>query len=37
MDPYRIPFAPGAGSCIPELAGRDANFIMADGEMPGNR
>jgi len=24
MDPYRNPFAPGAGSRPPELAGRDA-------------
>lgn len=29
MDPYRNPFAPGAGSRPPELAGRDAILEMA--------
>jgi hypothetical protein len=29
MDPYRNPFAPGAGSRPPELAGRDAVLEMA--------
>lgn len=29
MDPYRNPFAPGAGSRPPELAGRDAILDMA--------
>lgn len=29
MDPYRNPFAPGAGCMLPELAGRDVVLEQA--------